>query len=85
MFRNRKPIGPIRRRVLYNDESEDSNVDDNLDIDEKTKDNVYNMMENWRNNIRTEEAERKMLKNYVQAYVDISDEDMEELLDRHDL
>lgn len=103
MFRDRKPIGPIRRKLLYSD-SEDSESDEasgstphtprgstddsdnpygNVDIKKQKQKNMYDMVENWRQSVRTEEAERRMVENYIRAYVDISDEEMEQVLAKH--
>jgi len=90
MFRDRKPIGPIRRRLLY-DDSEDSDQSTEEKLDELTaevngsKKNVHNMVENWKQSINSDEAQRRMIENYVRSYIDISDEEMEEVLSQHGL
>lgn len=44
---------------------------------------LHSMIEKWKHSIQSDEAQRRMLENYIRAYVDVSDEEMDEILSQH--
>lgn len=81
MFRDRKPIGPIRRRLLY----EQSDDDDELDIEPEKESQLRSMMENWKRSITSEQSERRMARNYLISMTDLTKTEAEAFLDKHDI
>lgn len=98
MFRDKRPIGPVRGSIRDkisdysqdNDQQEDVGQPQEPNEDAqvangKVDNDLHSMISKWKKNINSEEAQRKMLKNYIDAYVDLTDEEMDEVLSQHGL
>lgn len=92
MFRDRRIFTPVRDRLQIAENKPDNSdiditdqpyEDVDIDMDKEAKKNLYDMIENWREGVNSEEAKRRMLENYIRAYIDISDEEMNKVLEQH--
>lgn len=96
MFRDKRPIGPVRGSLRdkiseysqSDDQQEDvghpqEHEDDNQLSNDKVGNDLHDMISKWKRNINSDEAQKKMLKNYIDAYVDLTEEEMEEVLAQH--
>lgn len=96
MFRDKRPIGPVRGslrdKISEYSQSDDQQDDvgqpqehegDNQLSNDKVGNDLHDMISKWKRNINSDEAQKKMLKNYIDAYVDLTEEEMEEVLAQH--